>query len=107
MLNRHNLSVVEMASKDASRFGLNGVHVTPEFSEASDGHCAIRVARLPQADTYVPVCGEEPVAEQNFMLPLAEAKQALKAIPVKAGDASVAVIRADQHRTVSVVNGAS
>lgn len=107
MLNRHNLSVVEMASRDASRFGLNAIHVTPEFTEASDGHIAIRVARLPQSDAYVPVAGEELVSEQNFMLPLAEAKQALKAIPVKAGSTSVAVIRADQNRTVSVLNGAS
>jgi len=42
IINKHNLNVVKAASKDETRPALNSLHVTPEYTEATDGHVLIR-----------------------------------------------------------------
>jgi hypothetical protein len=48
-LNRANLASVQLASKDASRVHLHGLHVTPDETVATNGHALIRV-KLPSVD---------------------------------------------------------
>jgi len=55
LLNRANLFAAKAASKDATRPALNSLRVTPEFTEATDGHILIRVG-LPH---YAPDTIEE------------------------------------------------
>jgi len=43
LLNRHNLSIVALASKDETRHSLQGVRVTKDYTEATDGYRLARV----------------------------------------------------------------
>ncbi len=42
-LNKLNLEVVRAASKDASRYNLNALHITPNYTEATNGHILARM----------------------------------------------------------------
>lgn len=42
-MNVHNLSIAALCPKEEARFTLNAIHITPEFTEATDGHFLMRV----------------------------------------------------------------
>lgn len=44
MLNRANLAIAKMCTKEESRYLLNGVYVTPEYTVVTDGHRLVKVA---------------------------------------------------------------
>lgn len=86
-LSRHNLLLAELAAKEASRFTLNGILVTPDATVVTDGH---QLSLLPtskigtaDSDDAVPViCGRQPLATWTpFILGAADCKRILSAIP--------------------------
>lgn len=52
MLNKHNLTVAQFASKEANRYTMNGILVTPDATVATNGH-------------YLVWCGTEPERESE------------------------------------------
>jgi hypothetical protein len=55
MLNKHNLNVAQFASKEESRYTMNGVLVTPNETVATNGH-------------YLVWCGKDSVEAENYPL---------------------------------------
>lgn len=51
MLNKHNLSIAAFASKEASRYTLQGILVTPEATVATDGHRLVWVSGEPERES--------------------------------------------------------
>lgn len=51
MLNKHNLSIAAFASKEASRYMLHGILVTPEATVAMDGHRLVWVSGEPERES--------------------------------------------------------
>jgi hypothetical protein len=49
-LNRNNLLVSAMASKDTTRFNLNSIHLTSKYTEATNGHSFCRIDLPEQFD---------------------------------------------------------
>lgn len=52
--NKLNLEVGKCASTEESRYHLNGIHFTPEYTEATNGHILARVTYPPQWDDEYP-----------------------------------------------------
>ena len=50
LLNKHNLAVVDAVSTNVARIGLHHIHITGRYTEATNGHIAVRVS-LPKVDT--------------------------------------------------------
>jgi hypothetical protein len=46
LLNKFNLSIAKLASKEVSRFTLSGIHVTPKATVVTDGHSLMAVSTL-------------------------------------------------------------
>jgi DNA polymerase III sliding clamp (beta) subunit (PCNA family) len=82
LLNKHNLSIVSCASKDETRYGLCGVRVTKDYTEATDGHRLARVT-VPTADpAEFPDVGITANGEMPSVTVPSEAAKALeKALP--------------------------
>lgn len=85
LLNKHNLAIAALASKDETRHDLVGLHVTATCTEATDGHRAARVT-LPNDDPAdfpsaagVALNGTMP----SLVAPIPAVKALAKAIPGK------------------------
>lgn len=48
MLNKHNLSIASFASKEASRYTLQGILVTPDATVVTNGHYLVWVSNSPE-----------------------------------------------------------
>lgn len=119
MLNKHNLSLASLASKETSRFTLNGILVTPTETVETDGHqlCTVSMQKTdteavpsPTGVDFAAVADWKP-----FILPAGEALDIAKALPKKStipilqnafigsktdvnGTAQIAVTNLDQFR---------
>ena len=49
LLNKHNLSIAELASKEESRYILQAIHVSAKRTAVTDGSIAVMVT-LPEVD---------------------------------------------------------
>jgi DNA polymerase III sliding clamp (beta) subunit (PCNA family) len=85
MLNKHNLSIANLTSKDASRYALGGILVSPKRTAATDGHCLmvvdtpeLSVQDFPAVDGVTPADDFTP-----FILPRDEALNLAKSLPKK------------------------
>jgi hypothetical protein len=87
MLNKYNLQIAALCSREASRFTLNKILVTPDFTAETDGHQLIRVTTPKQFDpeTFpeVPGCGKAAKDFKPFLIPSSDALDLIKAIPKK------------------------
>ena len=86
LYSKAHFAVRHAASKDATRFNLNGIHFKADgTTEATDGHILIRVkAETPSGDEYPSVPGVEASngeALKEFILPTEAAERAVKSIP--------------------------
>lgn len=83
-VNRHNLSIANLADKgDRSRFTLSAIHVTPEYTEVTDGHVLMRVANPDLTSDSFPVAPGLNAAEGNAILSRENALDLIKALPSK------------------------
>ena len=85
-LNKHNLAIAALASKDQTRYALHGLHITPTETAATDGHCLGRVTLpdFPRGD--FPVVGVEE-SDKPFapcIIPKDAADRLAKQLPKKA-----------------------
>jgi DNA polymerase III sliding clamp (beta) subunit (PCNA family) len=71
MLNRNNLEIAKLVSRDPSHFTLSAIRVSCEETAETDGHQLIRVTR--------PAGAEQPT-HAPFLLPAATALQVAKAV---------------------------
>lgn len=85
MLNRFNLNIAALASKEESRYSLCGIQVTKERTCVTDGHCLVTVSApdLPHAD--IPMIEGIAPSENPapFILPAKEALAIASALPKK------------------------
>ena len=58
-LTKEHLRTVECASTDPNRLGLTGLHITPDYVEATDGHLLVRkhVEKKFKEEDYPPIQG--------------------------------------------------
>jgi len=84
-LSRSNLLVWQVASGDAKRGSINGLHVTREGATvATDGTVMLAVEPVDAERVRMPDVGERvTVGEQGITLPLEIAEQALKNLPAE------------------------
>jgi hypothetical protein len=89
LIRKESFKVAAVASTDACRPQLNGVHVTPDGTcEATDGHCLVRVHTPTRGDVTEYPCPfpgwtAPEVPAEGFILPTADAKAAAKLPPKK------------------------
>jgi hypothetical protein len=88
LVEKRVLGLAEFASKDTTRFVLNGVCLKPGFAEATDGHVLARVPLGEDATEDFPALPDgsalpELTLENPVTLPAAFAKEVLKALPKK------------------------
>jgi hypothetical protein len=85
MLNKHNLEIAELASKDESRFTLNAIYVTPEATVETDGHQLVMVTTPDiDAESFPATPGVTPTKKfKPFLLDAETALKIAKAIPRK------------------------
>jgi hypothetical protein len=80
LLNKHNLNIAKLASKEASRFTLSGIRITPTETVVTDGHCLMKVSTVAISSEEFPVCQGSGVTPQDDFKPFnLDAAQALKA----------------------------
>lgn len=87
LLNKHNLKLVAVASEDELRPALQGLHVTDEHTEATDGHILFRMS-LPsyvKDDDFPKVKGFEVKKSDgaDFTIPTDAAVQLSESLPTK------------------------
>lgn len=91
MLNKHNLSIANLASKEESRFTLNAIYVTPEYTVETDGHQLVMVTTPKEPERVegeasplpaIPNFTHDP-AFKPFLLPSKDALEIVKSIPKK------------------------
>lgn len=87
LLNRHNLNIAALCSKDPSRFALNAIYITPQATVETDGHQLVSVTLPPglTAESF-PAPPNTPSAVDDwkpFLLPASEALAIAKALPKK------------------------
>jgi hypothetical protein len=86
LLNKHNLNIAALCSKEESRFTLKAILVTPEASVETDGHQLIKVT-LPnlKVESFPDIANKpKPVDTwKPFLLPASEALNIVKALPKK------------------------
>jgi hypothetical protein len=83
MLNKHNLEIARLASKEESRYVIGGILVTPAETVVTDGHCLVTVStpKWP-AESFPVIDGVVPTEEfEPFILPAKAALEIAKAIP--------------------------
>jgi DNA polymerase III sliding clamp (beta) subunit (PCNA family) len=88
LINKHNISAVLPAiSNEESRYTMRAIHITEQFTEATDGHRAIRVSNPADADPkdFPCVPGFTPNGFKEGLLSLDAAKQLVKAFPKRCG----------------------
>ncbi len=84
--NRNNFAIAVLAP-GAERHYLDGIHITPEFTEVTNGHYLVRVSRpegLEVADlpaVHEIMTGKKKGQKIDFILPASAAKEIEKAIP--------------------------
>lgn len=83
MLNANNLKVAKIATNDdGSRYTLSAINVTPDYTEATDGHQALRVTTpktCGEVGDFPEVPGVQPVNEfPAFLLGKEQAENLLK-----------------------------
>ncbi len=86
MLNKHNLNIAALASKEASRFSLAGIHVSKERTAVTDGHVLMTVTRPTCAAATFPTPPGAPEATDEhkpFIMPTADALAIAKQLPKK------------------------
>jgi len=83
LLNKYNFELAKLASKDSSRYSLNGIHVTPNETMETDGHQLVRITAVDLAVSQFPaVDGIEAVDTwEPFSLTTQHALEIAKAIP--------------------------
>jgi hypothetical protein len=103
LLNKHNLQIAELASKDPSRFTLDVLSVTKERTAVTNGHYLVTVtlpgmadADFPAIEGFTPSNGATP----EFLLNRETALEVAKAIPNKI---TIPVLR---HASVGVSDDA-
>lgn len=112
MLNKHNLNIAKLASKDDSRFTLTSLLVTETHTVETDGHQLVEVSRpapTEGASFPVPTDYPEQAVQKHapFMLPASDAAKICAALPKK-GVAHAAVCGSSAEggsRIVPVVIG--
>lgn len=86
MLNVHNLTLATLCSKEASRFTINGILVTPECTVVTDGHqlTIVDTPAIPAEEQMPLICGK-PILRtwKPFILSADHAQELAKAIPKK------------------------
>lgn len=85
MLNSKNFLPLVIAANAVDRDSLYGLHVTPEYTEATDSYRLIRVSRKEFKTSELP-SALNPVRYPNYTLPYATAKKVSGAIPKKASE---------------------
>lgn len=84
MLNKHNLAIASLASKDQSRFTLNGILVRPDCTVVTDGH-QLTMVTTPKDDieSFPELPGAAPACRdfKPFILPSAAAADVAKSLP--------------------------
>lgn len=86
LLNKNNLPVADAASTDDTRPALQSVHVTPEYTEATDGHIFARVSlqTVFEDDDFPEVAGfeaTEPDPKEEILIPASDVKSLRQALP--------------------------
>jgi hypothetical protein len=74
LLSKAELGLVSIAPRDESRYHLNRVHVTNAYSEATDGHCLMRVFKDGMDPADYPsegLPGHEFTGDINVVIPVA------------------------------------
>jgi len=85
MLNKHNLTIANLAEKNASNYALQGILIESKRTVAADSYCAIIVEtnKIP-AKQFPQTQGCTPTDEfKPFILPRADALAIAKALPSK------------------------
>lgn len=88
MLNKHNLNLANLACKEASRFTLDGILVTPSCTVVTDGHKLVKMDLpiMPEEGQLPLVGGLAPLRTwKPFVLERADALELAKAIPSATG----------------------
>lgn len=84
LLNKYNLSLAKLVSKENSRYTINGIHVTASGTEVTDGHRAVRISLPAQDVNSFPVIeGVQDVPAPDFILPSDIAAKIASNIPSK------------------------
>lgn len=87
LLNKHNLNIAALCSKEESRFTLNSILVTPQATVETDGHQLVKVTLPPdmKAEAFPIREGQPPAVDtwKPFLLPASEALNIAKALPKK------------------------
>ena len=86
MLNKHNLSIYKLASKEKSRFTLNAIRVEKTRTAVTDGWTLMTVDTPLElkAESFPDVNGYKPIDDfKPFNMPATVAADVLKAIPAK------------------------
>lgn len=86
LIDSKTLALVHVASDDPTRDVINGIHVTQDYAEATDGRKLIRLnnAKLPCADDFPEVAGvPDGLADSGVVIRTELAKDLAKDIPKK------------------------
>ena len=84
LLSQASLEVTAFACKDQSRYGLNGLHITDKFVEATEGHILLRLYHEEvDPDNFPDTPGEYFQSGLNCVLPAEDLKKV--AVPKKVG----------------------
>lgn len=88
MLNKHNLSIRRFAPKEESRWTLQGIQITPQYTVVTNGHYLVKVTTPKVKVEDYPLNARETlegfkpsVDFKPFILPTDAAKEIEKAIP--------------------------
>ena len=82
LLNKTNLELAQFASTDDWRGALTHLHITPEYTEATNGHALVRV-QIPDVnpEEFPSIKGFSPNHKGEVCIPADAAKAIAKAIP--------------------------
>ena len=94
LVNKHNLQIADLCDKRESRYTVDAIHVTDQYSEVTNGHYLVRVstsklctdADFPAVNGFVPANGEA----TDTLLSREVAQEVCKAIPSKS---TIAVLK--------------
>lgn len=73
-----NFAIAKFAAREEGRYAINGVHITPEYTQATNGRSLIRVEALPDRDCYIDFLdkrvGEKGIKFAPFVFPSHQAQ---------------------------------
>lgn len=75
-LNKHNLAIARLTTKEISRYTLRAIQVTPDETRVTDGHRGLIVSTVPDAN------GETTPTFKPFLLPRELALELARKLPV-------------------------